>query len=216
MIHKEGFKTLIYSLTLFVILGSFVYFLFPKFLIPYIVVFGGLYLFLISFFRNPKRLISEVTNDLIYAPADGKIVVIEETEEGEYLKDQRKMVSIFMSPLNVHVNRNPVSGKVIFSKYHEGKYLPAWDPKASLENERTSVVYEFGKYRLMMRQIAGALAKRIVCYLKEGDQVVQGEDMGFIKLGSRVDLYLPLDAEIMVSLEQKVKGNKTVIAKLPQ
>jgi phosphatidylserine decarboxylase len=216
MIHKEGFKTLIYSLTLSVILGSFVYFLFPKFLIPYIVVFGGLYLFLISFFRNPKRLISEVTNDLIYAPADGKIVVIEETEEGEYLKDQRKMVSIFMSPLNVHVNRNPVSGKVIFSKYHEGKYLPAWDPKASLENERTSVVYEFGKYRLMMRQIAGALAKRIVCYLKEGDQVVQGEDMGFIKLGSRVDLYLPLDAEIMVSLEQKVKGNKTVIAKLPQ
>jgi phosphatidylserine decarboxylase len=216
MIHKEGFKTLIYSLTLFVILGSFVYFLFPKFLIPYIVVFGGLYLFLISFFRNPKRLISEVTNDLIYAPADGKIVVIEETEEGEYLKDQRKMVSIFMSPLNVHVNRNPVSGKVLFSKYHEGKYLPAWDPKASLENERTSVVYEFGKYRLMMRQIAGALAKRIVCYLKEGDQVVQGEDMGFIKLGSRVDLYLPLDAEIMVSLEQKVKGNKTVIAKLPQ
>ena len=124
------------------------------------------------------------------------------------------MVSIFMSPLNVHVNRNPVSGKVLFSKYHEGKYLPAWDPKASLENERTSVVYEFEGYQLMMRQIAGALAKRIVCYLKENDTVVQGEDMGFIKLGSRVDLYLPLEAEIVVQKDQTVKGNRTIIAKI--
>ena len=216
MIHKEGFKTLIYSLTLFVILGSFVYFLFPAFLWPYIVIAGGLYIFLISFFRNPNREITDLNEGLIYAPADGKVVVIENTEENEYLKDERKMVSIFMSPLNVHVNRNPVSGEVLFSKYHEGKYLPAWDPKASLENERTSVVYKFGKHTLMMRQIAGALAKRIVCYLKEGDKVTQGNDMGFIKLGSRVDLYLPLDAEIVVQMDQKVRGNRTVIAKLPQ
>jgi phosphatidylserine decarboxylase len=215
MIHKEGFPTLLFAFVLFVILCSFSYFMFPNLLWPVIVILGGLYIFLISFFRNPNRKIASLDNNLIYAPADGKIVVIEKAIETEYLKDERKMVSIFMSPLNVHVNRNPVSGTVEFSKYHEGKYLPAWDPKASLENERTSVVYKFGEYQLMMRQIAGALAKRIVCYVNSNDSVTQGDDMGFIKLGSRVDLYLPLEAEIVVNKDQMVRGNKTIIAKMP-
>lgn len=214
MIHKEGFPTLLYSFVLFTILLSAVYFFFPSLSWLVAIVLAGLWLFLVSFFRNPNRTIKDLNPNYIYAPADGKIVVIENTTEEEYLKDERKMVSIFMSPLNVHVNRNPVSGTVEFYKYHEGKYLPAWDPKASFENERTSVVYKFGQHKLMMRQVAGALAKRIVAYVDNGHNVTQGDDMGFIKLGSRVDLYLPLDAEIMVNKEQMVQGNITVIAKI--
>ncbi len=214
MIHKEGYPTLIVSVVIF----SLLYFFIDRF-VPSISLIVGialilLYGFLISFFRNPKRNLENKDENLIYAPADGKVVVIEETNEPEYLNKQVRQVSIFMSPLNVHVNRNPVSGKVLLAKYHPGKFLPAWEPKASTENERTTIVYQTTKATILMRQIAGALAKRIVFYLKDGDTVTQGDDMGFIKFGSRVDLYLPLDAEILVKHNEMVQGNITVIAKL--
>ena len=146
---------------------------------------------------------------------DGKVVVIEEVFEKEYFKDKRLQISVFMSPLNVHVTRYPISGKVLFSKYHPGKYLVAWHPKASEENERTTVVVENATYgKVLFRQIAGALARRIVNYAKENDDATQGSDSGFIKFGSRVDFFLPLDTNIKVELNQKVKGGETVIAEL--
>jgi phosphatidylserine decarboxylase len=169
----------------------------------------------VRFFRNPPRPIAEKNNNLVYAPADGKVVVIEEVRETEYFHDKRIQVSIFMSPNNVHVNRNPVSGTVDYYRYHSGKYLVAWHPKSSTENERTTVVYHTGTHQVLLRQIAGAMARRIRCYINEGDQVEQGVDMGFIKFGSRVDLFLPLNAEILVQPGQKVKGNVDVIARLP-
>jgi len=150
----------------------------------------------------------------IFAPADGKVVVIEETMESEYFNDKRLQVSIFMSPLNVHVNRNPISGIVNYIKHHEGKYLVAWHPKSSSENERTTVVIENDGAEVLLRQIAGAVAKRIVNYLEEGEQVIQGKDMGFIKFGSRVDLFLPIDTKLNVKIGDKVKGNRTIIASL--
>ena len=172
-----------------------------------------LFILILQFFRNPKRPLT-IDDNKVYAPADGKIVVIEEVEETEFFKDKRKQVSIFMSPINVHVNRYPISGTVKYAKYHPGKYFLAWHPKASTENERTSVVVENKNTAVLFRQIAGALAKRIVMYSKEGNEAIQGEDFGFIKFGSRVDLFLPLDANIEVSLDQKVKGNQTVIASI--
>jgi len=150
---------------------------------------------------------------VIVAPCDGTVVVIEEVQPDEYFKEKRLQLSIFMSPLNVHVNRNPVSGEVLYSQYHKGKYLVAWHPKSSTDNERHSVVYKHRGKELLVKQIAGALAKRIVNYLKPGDVVKQGEEMGFIKFGSRVDLLLPLDTEIEVKINQKVKGGVTVLAK---
>jgi len=179
-----------------------------------VILAGFLFLIVLQFFRNPVRKIPVADNNLVYAPADGKVVVIEEAIETEYFNEKRLMVSIFMSPLNVHVNRNPVSGSIEYAQYHPGKYLVAWHPKSSTENERTTVVYNTGKEKILMRQIAGALARRIVNYLETGNQVKQGEDMGFIKFGSRVDLYLPLDAKIKVNLEEIVRGNQTVIAEL--
>ena len=171
-----------------------------------------LLIIILQFFRNPKRTV--ITNDnQILAPVDGKVVVIEEVYEGEFFKDKRIQVSIFMSPINVHVTRYALSGIVKFSKYHPGKFLVAWHPKASEENERTTVVIEnktFGA--VLYRQIAGALARRIVNYAEEGMQVIQGEDAGFIKFGSRVDLFLPLGTPINVTLNQKAIGGKTVIA----
>ena len=172
-----------------------------------------LIILILQFFRNPKRPLT-IDDNKLYAPADGKIVVIEEVEETEFFKDKRKQVSIFMSPINVHVNRYPISGTVKYAKYHPGKYLVAWHPKSSIENERTSIVVENKNAAVLFRQIAGALAKRIVMYSKEGDEAIQGEDFGFIKFGSRVDLFLPLDAKIKVSLDQKVKGNQTIIASI--
>ena len=172
-----------------------------------------LFILILQFFRNPKRPL-KIDDNKVYAPADGKIVVIEEVEETEFFKDKRKQVSIFMSPINVHVNRYPISGTVKYTKYHPGKYLVAWHPKASTENERTSVVVENKNVTVLFRQIAGALAKRIVMYSREGNEAIQGEDFGFIKFGSRVDLFLPLDAKIEVSLDQKVKGNQTIIASI--
>jgi phosphatidylserine decarboxylase len=167
---------------------------------------------ILQFFRNPVRKV-EINDNHIIAPVDGKIVVIEEVFEGEYFKDKRMQVSIFMSPINVHVTRYPVNGLVKFSKYHPGKFLVAWHPKASEENERTTIVVEnkvFGE--ILYRQIAGALAKRIVNYAEVGTQVIQGSDAGFIKFGSRVDLFLPIGTEIKVKLNEKAIGGKTIIA----
>jgi phosphatidylserine decarboxylase len=167
---------------------------------------------ILQFFRNPKRTFI-LNEDQILSPVDGKVVVIEEVFEGEYFKDKRLQVSIFMSPINVHVTRYPMGGKINFSKYHPGKFLVAWHPKASEENERTTIVVEnksFGE--VLYRQIAGALAKRIVNYAEEGMQVIQGTDAGFIKFGSRVDLFLPLGTPINVVLNQKAIGGKTIIA----
>ncbi len=175
---------------------------------------GILFLTVLQFFRNPRREIQISDDNIVYAPADGKVVVIEEAHESEYFEDKRLQISIFMSPTNVHVNRNPIGGIVNYFKYHPGKYLVAWHPKSSTENERTTTVITNGDVEVMLRQIAGAMAKRIVNYVEEGQKVVQGADMGFIKFGSRVDLFLPLDAKIEVDMNQKVKGNRTIIARL--
>lgn len=216
-IHKEGYTILLASALILVALNIAVYQLWP---LPFVfwpllllsVVFYGL---ILQFFRNPVRQIAVTDDNVVYAPADGRVCVIEEAVEEEYFKGKRLQVSIFMSPLNVHVNRNPVGGLVQYFRYHPGKYLVAWHPKSSTENERTTVVYKFGEgTEILMRQIAGAVARRIRWYVREGEQVAQGNDMGFIKFGSRVDLYLPLDAEVEVSMNQQVKGNKTVVARL--
>jgi phosphatidylserine decarboxylase len=213
LIHKEG-RTLLFGMLLACIAISIVIWrTAPVAFWPVVVIQGIFYLVILQFFRNPPRNIAQVDN-IVYAPADGRVCVIEEVIETEYFNGKRLQVSIFMSPLNVHVNRNPVSGIVRYFKYHPGKYLVAWHPKSSTENERTTVVYDTGKFEILMRQVAGALAKRIKWYIGEGDTVAQGADMGFIKFGSRVDLYLPLDAKVEVSLDQQVKGNKTIVARL--
>ena len=213
-IHREGIPSLIFSISLLLVFGGVSLVLWPWGAWAIILLLLIPVVFFLQFFRNPVRVIPLEDNKLVYAPADGKVVVIEQTEETEFFKDKRIQVSIFMSPLNVHVNRNPVSGTVLFSKYHPGKFLVAWHPKSSSENERTTVVYDTGDAKILMRQIAGAVARRIVNYLKEGQTAKQGEEMGFIKLGSRVDLFLPLDAEILVQPEQIVKGNLTVVARI--
>jgi len=213
-IHKEGYSLLAISALLLVVLNYAIGELAPGLFWPVLVLTVVLYLIILQFFRNPVREVLIADNHIVYAPADGKVCVIEEVVENEYFKEKRIQVSIFMSPFNVHVNRNPVSGVVHYFRYHKGKYLVAWHPKSSTENERTTVVYGMGNTEILMRQIAGALAKRIKWYISEGDQVQQGRDMGFIKFGSRVDLFLPLDASIEVQMDQMVKGNKTVIARL--
>lgn len=212
--HKEGAKIILVTcfVTTAIILLADVYI--DIFWLKKLVQIFGLFILvmILQFFRNPNRSLV-VNNNQIIAPVDGKVVVIEEVFESEYFKDKRLMVSIFMSPINVHVTRYAASGTINFSKYHPGKFLVAWHPKASEENERTTVVIDtpvFGE--ILYRQIAGALAKRIVNYAKPGMQVVQGEDAGFIKFGSRVDVYLPLGTEINVKLGQKAVGNRTVIA----
>lgn len=214
LIHKEGYFTLIISAIVLFVANGLIYTFFPPIIWFSTFVFLALWLFLVSFFRNPKRTIDQYADDIVYCPADGKIVVIENTNESEVLKDERIQVSIFMSPLNVHVNRNPISGKVTFFKYHPGAFYKAWNPKASTENERTTVMIENPKGKVLFRQIAGALARRIVWYVSQGDEVKQGEDMGFIKLGSRVDVFLPKDAKVEVEMGQMVSGNKTVLARL--
>jgi phosphatidylserine decarboxylase len=214
-IHKEGYSTLI-IVALFLVVMHIVsdQYLGNYPILQSIIVAASVVLFIIvlQFFRHPTRRI--LRNDKqVFAPADGKVVVIEETEETEFLKDKRIQISIFMSPINVHVNRYPVSGQVTYCRYHPGLYLVAWHPKSSTENERTTVVIETsGKVPVLMRQIAGALARRIVCYPKKDWIVKQGEEMGFIKFGSRVDIFLPVGTKISVGLNQKVVGGKTVIA----
>lgn len=181
-----------------------------------VILLGSILLFflVVQFFRNPKRR-TEISDTHVVSPVDGKVVVIEEVFEKEYFKDTRLMVSVFMSPINVHVTRHPVNGTVKYSKYHPGKYLVAWHPKASEENERTTVVVKNEiAGEILYRQIAGALAKRIVNYAKEGEEVVQGSDSGFIKFGSRVDVFLPLGTPVDVKLNQKVRGGLSLIAKI--
>ena len=215
MFHKEGTKIIFISavitMGLFFLIDALVSIDLSIVLEIIVLMF---FLLILHFFRNPKRN-TPLSLDHIISSVDGKVVVIEEVEEKEYFKDKRRMVSVFMSPLNVHVTRYPISGKVVYSKYHPGKYLVAWHPKASEENERTTIVIESERFgKIMYRQIAGALAKRIVNYAKEGNIVVQGADAGFIKFGSRVDIYLPLSAKIKVTLGQKVKGGIDVIAEI--
>lgn len=214
MFHKEGSKIILIALTIFVVVlllsGELINITWLRMAIQLLALF--FLIMILQFFRNPNRSIVANDNQIV-APVDGKVVVIEEVFESEYFKDKRLQVSIFMSPINVHVTRYGVSGLVKFSKYHPGKFLVAWHPKASTENERTTVVIEnkvFGE--ILYRQIAGALAKRIVNYAEEGMQVVQGTDAGFIKFGSRVDLFLPIETKINVKLGEKAIGNKTIIA----
>ncbi len=213
-IHKEG-RLIIFAVGIALIILNLLF----SYLVPKAFPFATLasilfYAWVIHFFRHPHREIYLPDNNLIYAPADGKVVVIEEAEETEYFQDKRLQVSIFMSPMNVHVNRSPVSGTVNYLKYHPGRYLVAWHPKSSTENERTTVVIDNGEAEILLRQIAGAMAKRIKTYLQVGQEVEQGGEMGFIKFGSRVDVFLPLDAQVEVKIGDKVKGNKTVIARL--
>ena len=215
MFHKEGSKLIFITLLLVVgIIFLADAFVSIEWLRTLLFVFAIVILALVlQFFRNPTRVADNSDNHIL-APVDGKVVVIEEVYEPEYFKDKRLMVSIFMSPINVHVTRYCVNGIVKYSKYHPGKYLVAWHPKASEENERTTVVINNRVYgEILYRQIAGALARRIVNYAQEGMRVVQGKDAGFIKFGSRVDLYFPIGTEINVKLGQKAIGNKTIISK---
>lgn len=218
MFHKEGSQSILIG----TVVTAIVLLLTDKFIdtnwikMTIQIITFLLLIIILQFFRNPKRNYILDENQIL-SPVDGKVVVIEEVYEGEYFKEKRIQVSIFMSPINVHVTRYPMSGLIKFSKYHPGKFLVAWHPKASEENERTTIVVEnksFGE--ILYRQIAGALAKRIVNYAKEGTQVVQTEDAGFIKFGSRVDLFLPLGTPINVVLNQKAIGGKTIIATKPE
>lgn len=214
-IHREG-RTLLFVLlvALFALNWAVSYFFSDAIIVQNIIIGVSLafYLLILQFFRIP---IFEVQKDVkkVLAPADGKVVVIEETEETEYLKSKRKQISIFMSPVNVHINRMPVKGVISYFKYHPGKYLVAWHPKSSTENERTTVVAKMNNgTEILFRQIAGALARRIKCYVKEGQQLDQGDEFGFIKFGSRVDVFLPLDAKVMVQVGDVTKGGKTILA----
>lgn len=216
MFHKEGYKIIFITFT-FVVISILLAdkFISIKWLQISTMIFLLIFLLLIlQFFRNPKRRALQNDNQVL-SPVDGKVVVIEEVFENEFFKDKRLQVSIFMSPINVHVTRYPVGGQVLLSKYHPGKYLVAWHPKASEENERTTVVVENKTYgKVLYRQIAGALAKRIVNYAKVDDMATQGTDSGFIKFGSRVDLFLPLNTNIKVKLNQNVRGGESVIAEI--
>ena len=214
MFHKEGHTIILITLVavLLVVLLAHLYVKIPGWRIALQLASLLVLVLILQFFRNPTR-VADINPKHILAPVDGKVVIVEEVEEPEYFKDKRKQVSIFMSPLNVHVTRYAASGEIVFSKYHPGEYLVAWHPKSSTLNERTTVVIrteEFGD--VLYRQIAGAVARRIINYATEGEIVEQGTDAGFIKFGSRVDLFLPLDAEILVRKDQNVKGAKTIIA----
>jgi len=214
MFHKEGFKIIFYAALILVssllLIDNFIdiYWLQKSLMILLLVFF----ILILQFFRDPKRN-TNLNDDHVIAPADGKVVVIEEVIENEYFNGKRRQISIFMSPLNVHVTRYPVSGLVKYSKYHPGKYLVAWHPKSSVDNERTTIVVENPSIgEILYRQIAGAVARRIVNYAKNGRQVIQGEDAGFIKFGSRIDIFVPLDMKIHVELDQKTQGGETIIA----
>lgn len=215
-IHREGYATIVISLVVLALLNLLLMYLLPGWPAVHGLFLGAsvlLWLFLLSFFRIPDRTMTQEEGAVI-CPADGKVVVIEETMEPEYFKDQRLQVSIFMSPANIHVNRNPISGTVKLSQYHAGKYLVAWHPKSSTENERHTVVIGNEKGEILVRQIAGALARRIVNYLHTGQAVRQNEELGFIKFGSRVDVFLPLGTKVEVQLNQSVKGGQTILARL--
>jgi len=216
MFHKEGHKIILFTSIFLIAVNTMTYLFVNTYWVKFSILAISIVILLLilQFFRNPKRLI-QMNNAEVLAPVDGKVVVIEEVFEKEYFKDKRLQVSIFMSPINVHVTRHPIGGTVKYSKYHPGKFLVAWHPKSSEENERTTVVVdnpELGE--VLYRQVAGALAKRIVNYAQEGQEVLQGSDSGFIKFGSRVDVFLPLNTNISVKLNDKVIGGKSVIANI--
>ncbi len=217
-IHKEG-RPFLLVLILFLVVINIPIFLYHASDALKGIVTGGsvlLFLFVLQFFRNPRIIVTQ-GEKYILAPADGKVVVIEKTLEKEYLQEERIQISIFMSPVNVHINRNPVSGVIRYFKYHPGKYLVAWHPKSSTDNERTTLVYEMANGLLLpVRQIAGAMARRIKYYLKEGEDVIQGEEFGFIKFGSRVDVFVPLGASLKVEIGQSTRAGVTVLAELPK
>ena len=216
-IHKEGYKILGFGLIILLILNIIVNIFWADSGIvkwAFFICSFMLYIFLLFFFRLPTRVF-EADPELIYAPADGKVVVIEETMENEYFKDMRLQVSIFMSPFNMHSNRYPVSGRVKYVCYHSGQNMVAWHPKSSELNERSTIVIKTGVgTEIMIRQIAGAVARRIVTYSKENSDVLQGDELGFIKFGSRVDLFLPVGTEVEIPILQQVKANKSIIAKI--
>ena len=215
MFHREGHKILAVSLIAIIVINLVANSLIDKQWIITLVFVASfiVYILIAQFFRNPKRKIHQ-NDEHILAPVDGKVVAIEKVFEPEFVNEERIQVSIFMSPLNVHVTRYPIGGKILYSKYHPGKFLVAWHPKSSEENERTTVVVEtknFGK--VLFRQIAGAVARRIVNYAKDTDYAIQGNDSGFIKFGSRVDVFLPVDSKITVEINDKVKGGQSIISK---
>jgi len=216
-IHKEGYKILFAGFIILLLLNlAFLFFVEDLTLIKQLFGFFSLllYIFLLFFFRLPLRHL-EPDQGLIYAPADGKVVVIEETEEKEYFRDVRLQVSIFMSPFNMHSNRYPISGRVKYVEYHPGNYIVAWHPKSSELNERSTIVIETSEgVEVLVRQIAGAVARRIVTYARKDQEVKQGDELGFIKFGSRVDIFLPLGTEIEIPILQQVKANKSIIAKI--
>lgn len=214
-IHKEGYNSIAAASIVAVAMLISINYFFPEQTVFHYLGYSALlvcWIIVVRFFRMPARELVQDA-DIALCPADGTVVAIEEVFVDEFFNDKRLQVSVFMSPNNVHVNRYPVSGKIVYTNYWPGSFLVAWHPKSSTENERNTVVVEHQKYGpIMIRQIAGALARRIVCYSKPNERIVQGKELGFIKFGSRVDLYLPLDAKIKVSLEQKVKGGITAIA----
>lgn len=214
-IHKEGYKIIAWSTILFGAINiiSFYFFSFYSPWVSWVLFFATLTLlvFIVSFFRIPTRIYTINENSII-SPADGKIVAIEEIQADEYFTDRRLQLSIFMSPLNVHVNRNPVTGEVVYTKYHEGKYLVAWHPKSSTDNERYTTVYRNSDKEILVKQIAGAVAKRIVNYLQAGQKAEQSAEMGFIKFGSRVDVVMPLTVKLNVKMGDTAKGGVTVLA----
>lgn len=213
--HKEGYASLILVLVFSAIITFIAHYFFPDFAIAHwfaYLISAFLIITILQFFRSPTRTFTQGEN-LIISPADGKVVVIEEAEEPEYFKGKRLQVSVFMSPINVHVNRYPIAGDVVFFKYHPGKFLAAWEPKSSTDNERTTVVVKHNNGKeVLFRQIAGALARRIVWYCKQGDKASQCQEMGFIKFGSRVDLFLPLDVKVKVKIGDVVRGSQSVLA----
>jgi phosphatidylserine decarboxylase len=217
MLHREGKATILITLLVLFALNAGIQFLLPEYVIVQNIAIGisvVLLVIVLQFFRNPG-FTPTIGENLVVSPADGKVVVIEEVEEAEYFKGKRLQISVFMSPFNVHVNRNPIGGLVKYFKYHPGLYLVAWHPKSSTENERTTTVIQHQNgTEVLFRQIAGALAKRIVWYVKEGEYVAQTGEMGFIKFGSRVDIFLPVGTKVSVALNQKVKGGRTVLAEL--
>lgn len=212
--HREGIPTLLITIMLILMLFGFIGIMYPNKIVIniFLAISAFVLITVLQFFRHPKR-VTPINSNHIISPADGKVVVIEEVEETEYFKHKMIQISVFMSPINVHVNRSPIKGIVEYVKYHAGLYLVAWHPKSSTENERTTIVvkHENGK-SILMRQIAGALARRIVYYCKQGDQMDQGEEFGFIKFGSRVDVFVPIDCKINVELNQKVKGGISTLA----
>ena len=216
-IHREGYKSIALASIIFIGLNLLVFWLIGASLlwlcIAFFVITLSFVLFVVSFFRIPARSLT-ISNGQIISPADGKVVVIEEAFDDEYFKKKMLQVSVFMSPLNVHVNRNPMEGEIVYNQYHKGKYLVAWNPKSSTENERHSVVIKNGNTEILVKQIAGAVARRIVNYLQVGDKVKQTEEYGFIKFGSRVDLLLPIGTKINVGLNEAVQGGVTVLATL--